>query len=177
MKSRKLSILIAGSMLFTGAVSTSFAQSTPPWHVSQRDECSQNAKAGKVSGNSNFQDESSHDHLLVSDSDYPGNNVGSSEPSKTRGQVLAELKEAQEKGLLDFNDSNYAMKAGATDDQPQPGKTWAQVVAETEEARAQGLLSFNDSEYPAYQNSGRTNGSSQIGMASANSSDTGTRTC
>jgi len=59
-------------------------------------------------------------------------------PGKTREQVRAELKQAQDNGWTDSN----AFVGGHPSTQPQstvPGKTRAQVLAELKEAQEQGL--------------------------------------
>jgi len=64
------------------------------------------------------------------------------EPGKTRAQVVAELKDAQEHGLVDHlgflgGEPAEGSKSAA------PGKTRAQVVAELKAAQKQGLVDNN----------------------------------
>ncbi|SUU82115.1 DUF4148 domain-containing protein [Alcaligenes faecalis] len=62
--------------------------------------------------------------------------------SKSRAQVVQELEQAREQGLISVAAHGYPKV-------PQgPAKTRAQVVQELQEAQQAGLLDFADDEYP-----------------------------
>jgi predicted RNase H-like HicB family nuclease len=68
----------------------------------------------------------------------PAPQADSSVPGKTRAQVVAELKDAQEHGLVDYNGFVGGQPFNA-DKSAAPGKTRAQVQAELKAAQQQGL--------------------------------------
>lgn len=171
MKLRKLSLLIVSSALFAGAASASFAQPMSPeapHHAHGTCKMHNDSAADVKTGLNNSR---SQGYMYVSDSDYPkGMYQNTAQDSgKTRAQVMAELSDAQAKGLLDFTDSSYPFSLSAQNSPSPQEKTRTQVVAEINEARAQGLLSFNDSEYPKQNGSQIQSLGSAMNMASANS--------
>ncbi|MCQ9617942.1 DUF4148 domain-containing protein [Paenalcaligenes niemegkensis] len=79
------------------------------------------------------------------------------ERSKTRAEVLQELEQARNQGLLHFADHEYPVIRTNGH-----RKTRAEVVHELEQARKQGLLDFADDEYPVTRIEGNSKTRSEV---------------
>lgn len=75
---------------------------------------------------------------------YPEPAIPESGTSKTRAQVMAELREAQGLGLTNAEGDVFSDQSKHSG----PTKTRAQVVAETREAQRLGLLSIGEGDVP-----------------------------